>query len=1456
MSDILTPESNLCIAQKLRAMAPGASGAEAVLMSGPEQLQLLAVTTERAQRAMLGFAVLGLAAMPDSNEDEIGVYWDWYPDARIGRLRKTLRHNENAPLVKTLGQDFAAAVSLHAVLSSELASLLGRSASARAPRGGSASMAAEELWGPASWRQRTMASVFGGIAMASELDKSSPWSEPTGKTSPAAQNAVGFYDSWPNFMERPYPTKAILDPRVHTFRTLAAAVPNLRVYKAWLGSSGCAIVDIPATAGFAALYVEQNLRGGPIPSGTPWESYELWTKYGITFEHVKGFAQYLADMMNPICIIGHEGPTGASAMLGGVDIKTDQQNVTYFQISGAATFAPRGAEETAGAYMRYAPWRMPKAVFLNATSSSQGFPDLENEANNANYDTMGHIGTASSLVAVREALRSMNDNKAFTSTLPSNLYRPPSDVYDDYTKYAKQILNVVNAVAGKSSVTIRPRVWPDDDGVLQSDCTTYKGVYSCTYDVDVVAPSGDAWFSSATNLEVRAIKDNPWMAAALRDPTHKYWGKTAPEGLAALTGWSALTKLTATSPESASGLARFSGTIGFTEDTAHDTSVRLTLIARGDVAGKVSYRLLADDVQLVQSYRPQIGYYLPVDGDLPSFAAKINAYSKQNPTEPAYDGFGFPTDWVPPTDASLFGGSQGQSAVQYYIAAAKTSADEATVAVKGAFDSLLQQEQDEAAKAAAEKRNSEVNNLEQRALCGDNHPTCQDEVSPTNVPILEWSDWAKMVKVLCQENTDPDKTDMGVWSEYFTAAADQWKLYVDGHPSIPPNDPDQYLEAGASFIYTALGGPGLQLARTFVDSAYRATIFGQMKPYAKISNEDWAGAQVIYCQSAKILGLYAGASKDAADKPTVAVPKAVADVRSAKIQPAFSSFAGGSLQQGLIRQWAALRSMDDLANEFVLQTDAAVGKFLAAAAIANAADTLYKTQCNGAKWGEAYAACFTVSVGFPSGISISYNPSPLISYEANCNALLINAGPPILAAHAEKAQAIAGVGAMAARFTDATRDVFLASAAIQEDVHKTELSAARNDLEAELTKSTLPTTLGLYRNYHSYDLWRAKALLESARRHGVTARRAIEARFGVNLSQMHAQEPFVAAPASWADEIYAYDLSLPAAVGVTVGEAQPGGIYANKVSDYVSNLQSFVDGFSVARPSTSNKEDTEIVSLVGPYMTRTAQDPDQPGKSGKIPDSSAARWQVFCPGTDPSKAKWVSTVSYKLCFDDQGQGGSGGAPSDCTDVNGYDWEGNYQGGHTGAHYVPFTKPFAELCPPESLSTQYGPPPTRARISFVLDPWGRLEGDMVQPAYQVRYNTRWNRVALNFVGTGVKDCAKASNASACYSQPFVRYNLTHTGPAWSTSYDGQWFTLPVPTATIEGGKAVAAEMLLDPLFNSWSKPHIDAAGRLEYAERPVGGTYVLEFDVPPEVIMERLEQVQVLMSQSYWVQELP
>jgi hypothetical protein len=423
-------------------------------------------------------------------------------------------------------------------------------------------------------------------------------------------------------------------------------------------------------------------------------------------------------------------------------------------------------------------------------------------------------------------------------------------------------------------------------------------------------------------------------------------------------------------------------------------------------------------------------------------------------------------------------------------------------------------------------------------------------------------------------------------------------------------------------------------------------------------------------------------------------------------------------------------------------------------------------------------------------------------------------------------------------YSDAISTIASSSAQVASLIQDAKLADAKATLEGQLATTSLTSYQGIYRIYRSADVWRAKALVESARRYAVAARRAIEARYVVDLTQMDQNEPFVASPTLWADQVYTYDLDLPAAVGLTVSGAPTGQqVYSNQVSDYVANLQAFLAGYAAARPAAVADNELDLVTLPGlaPSASVGSADAGAPdggdaGATDAAADATASdaaadagppppttaigpmEWVIHCPfdpkGTTGPTGSWISIPT------------NGTAVDAACSVNG-----------APAH------------------------PDHAQIGFSLDPWGRLNsGGIGDPPFVDRFNARWGNLALNFVGTGVKDCTKALDPQGCYNATYIAYNLTQTGPSWVTNYDQAWTFLNTPTSTIEGAKGLAAEIWLDPLKDGWQTQYISAIARTELTLSPLGGAYVLDFAVPPEVVLGNIQRIQLLVGSTAWVKQ--
>src|SRR5262249_1115246 len=156
--------------------------------------------------------------------------------------------------------------------------------------------------------------------------------------------------------------------------------------------------------------------------------------------------------------------------------------------------------------------------------------------------------------------------------------------------------------------------------------------------------------------------------------------------------------------------------------------------------------------------------------------------------------------------------------------------------------------------------------------------------------------------------------------------------------------------------------------------------------------------------------------------------------------------------------------------------------------------------------------------------SSSYSPAAYIAQADKCKTLTTSLDGDQQQANQALAAAVGSVNDALVGFSDDVAAIAQSGATVSELLQTAQQKRAQAQLESALSESTLTTSTGLFRMYQSSDVQRAQSLLNGARLYALAARRAIEARYVVNLSTMTDPEPFVAAPSIWADSIYTYDL--------------------------------------------------------------------------------------------------------------------------------------------------------------------------------------------------------------------------------------------------------------------------------------------------------------------------------------------
>src|SRR5262249_24705079 len=149
----------------------------------------------------------------------------------------------------------------------------------------------------------------------------------------------------------------------------------------------------------------------------------------------------------------------------------------------------------------------------------------------------------------------------------------------------------------------------------------------------------------------------------------------------------------------------------------------------------------------------------------------------------------------------------------------------------------------------------------------------------------------------------------------------------------------------------------------------------------------------------------------------------------------------------------------------------------------------------------------------------------------------------------------------------------------------TAVAVARAQLDTTLPNAAAQASLALRRQITSYDLRRARAPFDRTQRLPGLPRRGSESRFRVGPAGSTGRARCVPAPSLWADDVYASSLQAPAAVGLSAGaQGSNVGIYANQLLDYVGNVDRFVQGYSVARPTSVAQNDTEVLTFGGPQV--------------------------------------------------------------------------------------------------------------------------------------------------------------------------------------------------------------------------------------------------------------------------------
>jgi hypothetical protein len=1387
LRDIVDAELNLCIAQRLRQSVPGSAGGQALLYSEAEQRELLEIIRERAQIAMLQFGLLGQAfARPQPTQDlatiSNGSASSFYTFHAAEQQRfpaltyfawesTTAGQLTNQDDLTQMGQDFAASIQLHTFVTEELASLFARSRSAREPRTSEpVPSVADDLWGQGSWFQREMALLFGGDPLA--ITAGGAWNHTllinalgplttTAGDSPGTATSTG----WPAFEQGPYLRTPVEAPQVMQLLELARSFDDV-----WLQPQAapvpCNQFDVSKTAQWIYGNVEADLE-----------------------------TQDCASPVNNVC------PSARSAPKTPLPIPTplpaswrllNKYGITFDHAMALATYLIEALSWTTD----------PGTCAATNTELPLLLGALQVGGKGERFDPMtGHLSPHASLNA-----RSLADLVGeFTANAPLRLGSPSemddlADVgqfgfgsnactadsckFDTFAMEVKRTMGAMSAQEATREMLFSTLAEGSNPGLLNNylanvnamigvltgaigtsvsivpevaeNASTVDGMNSMGILDQLLDPSGSGQGLFDVTVTINQ-GDSFWANALSGTGTYTLYGLTGPYA-----------SDLATHPEVASlGGSTFSDLT-----MAAQTSGFVTMGYAGGSPGALSTP-------------PESGL-----ARIRFFALPLPA--AQGVTLVVNNG----TDWrvvapnIPIGSPPYYGGVRTWA--QY-------------LAGSGALGTLI----------AHQAQHSTVNPT---LPAYDGFDLPNPWVPPFNAELLGGS---------------AGQTSIDSYMSLAKSASDEASLAVE----TALNDLQQQAVDSATAQAAAVRATvAVQQDRDALcgigNSACDTTINVEPIPPSLCTVPGPSPA----CVPANDPACISGAALDGlAQSKIQALCTAnfnianVVDESLSQPAPSFANYAGGSLQGAFIAQWQAVQAASGKITAVLSTVSAAKAQIAAAYALYASQQTEQAYACSPTAMVNALQAgtSTSVSVGATAGftnsgvtvtMSASFSPGPLIAQQDKCRSLSTQLLPQQKQAAQSLADAFAAVSGALVGFSDAAAAILKSSADIQASLTTAKLADQRAQLEATLTQQTLQTSTGIYRMYRSADMWRAKALIEGARRYALSARRAIEARYVIDLSTMSDSEPFVASPSLWADQIYTYDLNMPAAVGLNVAAPGTGAVYTNQVKDYVGNLQALLAGYAAKRPAAVASNEIDVVNLPGlfagtPVTSTGSQFTDYTG---------IGQWSLHCPA-NATIPGWIAP------------------PTTCA----------------GAVCPPTTGNVQTACAisgkpmPPSPTTE---PPDEVRLDFTLDPWGRLNGAIANAPFVDRFNARWGNIALNFVGTGIKDCTRAADPQGCYNAGFVSYNLTHYGPSWVTNYDEAWRLLNTPSIIIEGGKGLAAEVWLNPLKDGWSSSFIAPILRTEYALAPLGGAYELDFKVPPEVILSRIERVQLLIGSTAWVKE--
>jgi hypothetical protein len=1400
-------------------------------------------------------------------------------DPAAAALRAWAATAAAAPVLREWGDDFADAVRLHIQSTSSLSELLVRSASARDALPGSADNPSEDDWTTGSWRQRALALLFGG----DPLDPIAPGIAPRLR----AEDVRAARD-WPSRQELTYASHDLWSPAVLRVLALARLYDAMsfvlrdgvteysgpedidvvrsgawiyRDIEAALRSAACApSPDAPTVCrDITGADVLEPLPSDAMPSDPRRDSFRLWTHHQLRPSDAQALVLAMVDLLPS------PKRAGGVHIVGPTRLERRPGRASLSLVFDAETeLAPQPLVQLAGVFGAYGRHRLPTSLGAGS-ANGHGVAPLFSPGADA-LEASRRLGAMPALGLVRRLLVRHGDSS--NPMVKAALHK------------AIGVRRAIEAAIGQSSIHIAPMevgATGTGGGLRVAHATRAEGTHA--WSVAFEKPGGDAFYDvSGGTYVLVALTGEPAAAQLLSDPISPRAGFPTLAALAARPAVARVGTLTR-GPDGG-----FSGEIDLTD------GAEVVLAVGRRVGRRYEYRPLTGSfrpmAQAGAQAVPVDGFELATDGYLGTLASKIVTLRPSDPSWPAFDGFGLAYDRVPERshETHTFGSSLGDFS-QRWLSIATASEVTARELLRDALRDLRDNKLAEVDVAATRSRQLGVVRSALMGLCGSaartagslvdleaqsaeaacgvstvrtsvlgftpeeygrtcgalgagapparvavswatdidcaevENANAEAEVKCTLLPVFEELDFAVDLpaQVACTAQGDSVQSFApvgGALAQRMVAQRNALRAYHDRVRELEAAGRLVIIRARAADNARAAADAGVQLAKMRAALAERE---GLMK-LADLSRAVERAADRVRGAEEYFRKLTGKSAKEWAKATSSSWGTiAAAGMQGARIGSKAGPQGGAVVAIGAAAAAAAPVIINELfgpSDEEVQAAQNAIDEARLAEAQARKAEQEYASYV-GLCQKDAGAAANDPKAGSwgacPPG---TFDQATVLGVYAQ-ETLVSEANASLAATQATVAVREAAL-VLREKFglaRDAARALGTEIQALSSDLEKTQIALAEARLEADVVATRGNAIFGISRAFHANSLWEAQGKIETARRNALDARRAVEFAYATNLSSITATQSKVGAPTLWADQVYDYDLSPIRVAGLSSGRPSPAAISEQKLNLYVRNLTSFTEGVLAERKVlASNSGHNALAVIPGPAARiRHASDPWI-----TYPDPLARSWQVLCP-----------------------------QKSDCAPSGGF---------CMAARDGQFNETCKTTAPDGSVTYPAG---RAARITFILDAWGRFDQRATEHDRDRLLNGRWDRFVINLKGFDKRDCSRLppTEQRTCWNYSnHIPFTLRHMGPFAVLDERMRLQSVPMGPISVSGNATVEVQPPLDRVLSSFGVSPLSEVRRTELWGYPLGGVYELRFDTPPDKDLAAIEAVEILTNAMYWQPE--